>query len=157
MKFFAYKVIFQFIKYNIVGIVDAIIDISVFTFLVSKRVSPIWAQSASCFCGLVNGFFMNHYWTFNKGKKINRSEAIRFAIVNVSAVLITTGVMALSKLLLGTIEKAQITILGWPIYVVIGKISALIVGALFTFNANRLWVFSIQNTKNTRKVNTFDF
>ena len=59
----------QFIKFNVVGIMNTAVDFGVFMIL-NHYLGLIYAvsQVISYSCGMVNSYFLNKFWTFQKEK-----------------------------------------------------------------------------------------
>lgn len=56
-----------FIKFNVVGASNTLVDLAVFFTLVHVGVSPGWAQVLGYACGILNSFAWNRGWTFGQG------------------------------------------------------------------------------------------
>lgn len=81
----------QLIKYNIVGIINTLVDFVVYQALTYLGMRYAIAQCISYSCGILNSYFFNSRWTF-KGEG-GRKEFICFVAVNLLS-------MGLSVLLL---------------------------------------------------------
>ena len=121
----------QFIKFNIVGIINTIVDIIVFAILTRYfKIFYIAAQVISYSCGVLNSYFLNKSWTFSaQDKKVNY-RLIKFVIVN----LISLGA---ATLVLYYLEDYKI------LPVLYSKVIATIFSALVNFMGNKFWVFKI--------------
>lgn len=77
------KGIIQFIKFNLVGIVNTIITFIVFAFLNKLfQIDKLIAEPIGYACGLINSYIMNKLWTFGKKHHFHTLEVIKFVIVN---------------------------------------------------------------------------
>ncbi|ADN02702.1 GtrA family protein [Spirochaeta thermophila] len=131
----------QFVRFNLVGTINTLIDVGVFALLTSLGTPPVAAQPVSYFCGMVNGFFLHKYWTFRQRRGSWGVQALKFVFVNLAGILLTTSIIALFEELVAPTAWGSTLILAWPAYVVAGKACALVAGSLLTFTANRWWVF----------------
>lgn len=76
----------QFIKFNLVGIINTIITFIIFTILnkgfnIEHKVS----ESIGYTFGLINSYFMNKIWTFGKKQNYKPLEVIKFILINMIA------------------------------------------------------------------------
>lgn len=120
------KEIIEFIKFNIVGVANTLVDFAVFTLLSFFGLYFMIAQIISYSCGVVNSFVMNKYWTFAKKGMPVGSEVMRFIFVNI----ISLGV---SLIILYPL-KPHFGLYG-------AKIIATLFSMLVNFAGNKLWVF----------------
>lgn len=80
--------IVQFGKFATVGCLNTLIDWLVyFTILKIFPAESILfyavAKGFSYFCGIINSFFLNRYWTFNVSRKQNeKTRFLKFTLVN---------------------------------------------------------------------------
>lgn len=81
-----------------VGVVNTVIDITLFSFLVFV---PQWnvlpANILSYSAGAFNSFMMNKFWTFNDRTSLVRSlhPFIRFILISLSGLLISSVIVVL--------------------------------------------------------------
>lgn len=118
----------QFVKFNIVGVINTAIDFCVFTLLTFLSVNSLLAQAISYGCGMVNSYFLNRNWTFAKRKEAGIWQAARFFTVNLTALGISMAVMYLVNTVL-------------MVNVFISKLAATALGIAVNFLGNKLWVF----------------
>lgn len=78
-----------FSRFAAVGGINTCIDFIVYTLLSVLSVNYLLAQYISYICGLLNSYFMNRTWTFNRKEKANWQEFVRFACVNGSTLVVT--------------------------------------------------------------------
>lgn len=81
------KTVKQFLKFNLVGLVNTGIDFVIFTLLLWLGVFVLGAQCISYAAGTVNSYFMNKRLTFNdrvdrNQKKFNLAKFIKFSLIN---------------------------------------------------------------------------
>ena len=91
----------QFGKYTAIGFTNAAIDFGVFNLLISLTgkalglAFPIF-KGISFLVAVTNSYFWNKYWTFEAGEsRGGKSEAVRFFMVNIIAIVINIGVGSL--------------------------------------------------------------
>lgn len=134
MKKEAKTTLWQFIKFNIVGISNTAVDFSVYFMLTNLvGLNYILAQTCSYTAGIVNSYIWNTIWTFKKEKHRNAREIILFIIVNLVSYGVSVGVLALCKDV-------------WHIpYELINKVAASFCSAMVNFAGNKLFVFNKVN------------
>lgn len=122
----------QFIKFNLVGVVNTGVDLGVFLLLNGHLglFYPV-AQVISYSCGMTNSYFCNRFWTFGKRGKLHLAEIAKFVLVN----LLSLGV---SLLVLFALAEG----LGWQILP--SKILATVFSVVVNFLGNKLWVFAVK-------------
>ncbi|MEI6157081.1 MAG: GtrA family protein [Atribacterota bacterium] len=131
--------LWQFIKFNIVGVANTAMDFGVF-FLVNAAIGDSYyklVQVISYSWGAITSYIWNKYWTFKNAEKPNPGEVLRLIEVNV----VSLGVSLLALLLFK--EKMG---MGTPF----SKILATIFSVLVNFAGNKFWVF-----RSNQKINTF--
>ncbi len=95
----------QVIKFNIVGVLNTLVDISVFsllTHLFTLAVLP--ANAISYSCGLLNSYIWNKRWTFKQTNSIGQNvsrEIFSFLIVNIITFGLNTGLIQLCTNFIG--------------------------------------------------------
>ncbi|MGJ7045384.1 GtrA family protein [Thermoanaerobacterium thermosulfurigenes] len=118
--------IIQFIKFNLVGIVNTLVDFSVFTVLTFFGMYYMAAQVISYSCGVVNSFVINKYWTFGDKSTPHGYEIFKFIAVNGVSLAVSLSIL-------------------YPLKPVLGVLSAKIIATLFSmminFIGSKLWVF----------------
>lgn len=113
---------------------NSAVDFTVFSALiVFLEVHYILAHFFSYLCGMINSYFWNKYWTFQKTDGITTSEVSMFVTVN----LISLSISALALYLFR--EWAHIDTLP-------GKIIATFLAMMVNFMGNRLWAFRTVHT-----------
>ncbi|MBN2510084.1 MAG: GtrA family protein [Spirochaetales bacterium] len=119
----------QFIKFNIVGVINTAIDFAVFTLLNLAGVFYLAAQVVSYFCGLVNSYILNRFWTFAHRGKFDALQALKFLGVNLAALGTSLAVLYLLKDVFG-------------FTVLTGKLVSTGFSLIVNFCGNRWWVFN---------------
>ncbi|MEG6565776.1 GtrA family protein [Thermoanaerobacterium saccharolyticum] len=116
----------QFIKFNLVGIVNTLVDFSVFTVLTFFGMYYMAAQVISYSCGVANSFIMNKYWTFGAKSTPHGYEVFKFIAVNGVSLAVSLSIL-------------------YPLKPILGVISAKVIATLFSmminFVGSKLWVF----------------
>ncbi|MBN2536204.1 MAG: GtrA family protein [Spirochaetales bacterium] len=73
----------QFIRFNLVGLVNTVITFIVFALLNKVfSINKFAAEPIGYVCGLINSYFMNKIWTFGKKHRYHTIEVMKFVIVN---------------------------------------------------------------------------
>lgn len=85
----------QLIKFSLVGVVNTAIDFVVFTLLTLTGLVPVLCNIISYSCGVINSYFLNRGWTFEKKGKNSISEFMKFVIVNLLSLGASTLVLYL--------------------------------------------------------------
>lgn len=118
----------QFVKFNIVGVLNTAIDFCVFTLLTFLSVDSLPAQAISYGCGMINSYFFNRNWTFTKRKEAGIWQAAKVITVNLAALGISMAVLYL----VNTVLLAN---------VFAGKLAATAFSIAVNFLGNKYWVF----------------
>lgn len=120
---------FVFIRFGMVGAINTIIDLLIYSLLMSVSVNYLIAQFLSYFSGILNSYFMNRSWTFQRRSKGNWIEFLRFLVINSTTLLVT-------MLLLPFFYQY----LGWSLF--ISKIGVTAIGVGVNFIGTRFFVFT---------------
>lgn len=73
----------QFVKFNVVGILNTAIDLIVFAFCNSVvGLGDAFAKTISYSCGVLNSYIWNSRWTFKQEQKRTKKEFLLFVLVN---------------------------------------------------------------------------
>jgi putative flippase GtrA len=124
----------QFIKFNLVGLLNTALDFALFSLLTWIGVYYILAQCVSYGVGMVNSYTLNKYWTFAQKGRLEPKQAIRFLVLNLGSLL-------LSLLLLMFFKDS------WGIAIIAAKLLTTVVTTLVNYAGNKLWVFRVNETK----------
>lgn len=131
----------SFIRFNLVGILNTLVDFVVFTLLIAIGLSNTLSQCLSYSAGIANSYVLNRRWTFaadfssqpqasHPGRRtVDLGQLGRFLTVN----LITLG---LSLLLLHLFNGV------WGLHVLVAKAIALVFTTMVNFAGSKLWVFA---------------
>jgi putative flippase GtrA len=124
----------QFIKFNLVGLLNTALDFAVITLLTWLGVYYILAQCLSYGVGMLNSYTLNKYWTFAQKGRFEPKQAIRFALLNLGSLLLSLALLV--------IFKDQ-----WMMKVLLAKLLTTVITTLVNYAGNKLWVFPANETK----------
>ena len=87
----------QAVRFIIVGLSNTAVDLVIFNLLrLIPGMPDIAAMAISYFCGIVNSFFWNKYWTFNaRGSAKGKREFLVFLGVNLPPLVVNVVIFAL--------------------------------------------------------------
>ena len=115
-------------KFAIVGVFNTLIDYGVFALLAQVLGWQVYlSQVISYSCGILNSYIFNRSWTFHSGSRFFSPTLVRFLVLNLCMLGVSTGLLAvflhlgLSKL--------------------VAKGCTVIFTMAIGFVVNRLWVF----------------
>jgi putative flippase GtrA len=124
------SVIFQqMIRFNLVGVLNTLVDFSLFFLLNAMGMPYLPSQACSYSCGIANSYVFNKYWTF-RVSRISAAEIARFATINLTALALSLLFVYLFHSLLHFSLAAA-------------KIAATLLTMLVSFCGARLWVFKV--------------
>lgn len=134
MKSFG-KNIIQFIKFNLVGVLNTLVDFGVYTLLTSLGLNNLIAQCISYACGMLNSYLLNTLWTFKVERKRTTTEFIKFACVNLVSLGTSLGILSICKY--------------WFMIdnVIYQKLIATPISLVVNFIGNKLFVFRSEETE----------
>jgi putative flippase GtrA len=122
-------VVKQFMKFGIVGVLNTVIDYSIFTVLVyAVHVHFLLANAISFSIAVTNSYLLNRRWTFRSDNPAKATEAMKFLLVNLIG-------LSLSEVIL------KILVDHWSIPELIAKGGAVVVVLTWNFLGTRLWAF----------------
>jgi putative flippase GtrA len=120
----------KFIKFCFVGLLNSILDVSIFVFLIEKIKSPlIVSNTLSFFSVVLISFFLNKFWTFRNNKNEKRIQFIKFFLVSL------IGLM-LSNILLYFFVKIGV-------FYLLAKIIVIVLVVFWNFFVNNFWTFKV--------------
>ncbi|QYR22797.1 GtrA family protein [Paenibacillus sp. sptzw28] len=127
----------QMLKFGLVGAVNTAVDLIVFTLLTAQGLPYLAAQIISYSCGVLNSYLLNRSWTFRHGSSRKGKEIIRFIIVNLTA-------LAVSSALLTWLYRPDGSALTLPASKLIVTCASMVIN----YAGSRYWVFgSLANNK----------
>ncbi len=124
-----YRSILQFVKFNIVGVFNTIVDFVVYSIMCIFGLHYMLAQVIGYAFGVGNSYLMNSLWTFSRERKHTAKEFGRFLLVNLASLCVSLGVLWAGHNLLGIESDLWCKAIATP--------AALIVN----FTGNKLFVF----------------
>lgn len=122
----------QFIKFNLVGILNTLVDVLVFALLLWLGVHYIVSQCISYGCGIANSYVLNKRWTFGQTSRSSGGQLIKFITVNLTVLAISVGLL-------------YFVVSVWPLSELVAKMLVTFITMTINFLANRLWVFNSKN------------
>jgi putative flippase GtrA len=120
------KSLVQFIKFNLVGLVNTGIDFALFSFLLWLGVHYLAAQCISYTAGMLNSYFCNKYWTFGRSTPYSGRVFVRVVLLNIA-------MLAVSLTLLYAFREG--------LHILYSKLIVTALVTLLNFAGNKLWVF----------------
>lgn len=134
-----YKNLFvQIIKFGIIGVINAIIDMSIYWSLTRKLyIFKIFANILSFLIANLFSFFANRSITFKNIEKVSLKKYIKFLSITVISLIISSVCLFISI----TLIKSQDA----DIY---GKIAGIILGAVWNFIMYKNSVFKKSKINN---------
>lgn len=125
----------QFVKFNLVGVLNTLVDFLLFTLLIGLGVHYLAAQCVSYAGGMTNSYLFNRYWTFSSGKGAGGwSQFVRFALVNG----VTLGMSLILLFWLG--ERLGL-------HPLLAKVLVVGFTMVFNFVGTKFWVFRQKGNK----------
>lgn len=137
------KVITQFFKFGIVGVINTVNSWIVYYSLIFFNINYLLATTLAYFISSIIGYLLNNKWVFKKQK--SKASLIKYYVVYISSYFLNIGCMYLLVDIL-SISK------------LIAPILTMFVTVPFNFIFSRLWVFKNSAKKeeiNPKKMHTF--
>lgn len=134
----------QFVRFNLVGLVNTGIDFLIFTLLLSLGFFALGAQSISYIVGTLNSYFMNKHLTFKhqKGQRqvgFDLAQFTKFVVINLVVLGCSLPILHL------LIQQVGLH----PIW---AKVIITCFTVCINFFASRRWVFNEKNDKHHEHV-----
>jgi len=134
-------VIFQFVKFGIVGGLNAMIDLGVLNFLIylTGIATGIWYsgfKSFSFIIAVVNSYYWNKHWTFNSENKHSTFEFVEFFLVSLVGFSINVGVASLVVNFVGAPVGVSA-----GIWANVGAVAAALSALMWNFIGMKFFVF----------------
>ncbi len=121
-------------KFAIVGVANTLIDYGMFTLLTRfGGVQVYLANVIGYACGMLNSYVFNRAWTFKAQDKFFSPALVKFIVLNLCMLGLSTGLLYLFYDLAGLPE-------------LVAKAGATVVTLAVNFVCNRLWVFKGQKS-----------
>jgi putative flippase GtrA len=127
----------QFIKFLIVGASGTLIDYLILILLKSFNWQTLIANTLSFSAGLVNNYYWNSHWTFNKkNRKSSLEQFSQYTIISLVGLGLNTAIVLVLEIPMGVI--LGITRVGY----IPAKACATVVVLFWNYLANRHWTFN---------------
>ncbi|MBR5559056.1 MAG: GtrA family protein [Oscillospiraceae bacterium] len=119
-------------KFALVGVANTLIDYGVFALLAQVLgVNVYLSQVVGYSCGILNSYIFNRSWTFRSQSRFFSPTLVRFLVLNLSMLALSTGLLAL--------------FLQFGLSKLVAKACTVVVTMAVGFVVNRLWVFRADN------------
>jgi putative flippase GtrA len=123
------KILRQFVKFCLVGVVNTLIDYLVYIGLTrGLDVYFIYANIIAILVAMSFSFIFNKYWTFRNYHNDIKGQYFKFFAVNLVYFLLNNTVV-------------YVLVSYFLIFDLIAKVIAIIIGLGWNFLANRYWTF----------------
>lgn len=120
----------QLVKFSVIGGFGYLVNLAVFTVLVSNLNSPVDVAAVVAFCvAVVNNFVWNRYWTFGPGEGPMAFQAARFLTVSIVSLVVN---LIMLELLLKAGGVGEIP----------AQAIAVATAMPVSFLGNKLWTFT---------------
>lgn len=138
--------ILQFIKFNIVGVINSLIDFVVYWLLNRFFGWTYIAQVISYSCGMTNSYLMNSNWTFKESRSRSFREVLGFVLVNLTSLLVSLGGIWFFQNVAGVTNAWAEAALPKALYAVINgdmlaKLFATVLSVIVNYLGNKWFVF----------------
>ncbi|RCX16255.1 putative flippase GtrA [Fontibacillus phaseoli] len=126
--------LFQFIKFNMVGVLNTTVDFAVFAALTGWGIGNGTAQILSYSVGTVNSFLMNKGYTFKDREVTGRmklfevKQFLRFVVLNLIVLTVSLVLLTLMASHAG-------------LHALIAKLGVTCITLILNFYGSRKWVF----------------
>jgi len=126
----------RFAKFAIVGLIGAVIDISVLNLMHKAFGWPLlWANTLSVSIAILSNFTWNRLWTFPESRsRRKREQLVQFTLVNVIG-------LGINDVIVVGLEAVFAQFIAEPGDLFLAKFIAIGVVLFWNFGANRLWTY----------------
>ncbi len=115
-------------KFAVVGVANTLIDYGVFALLAQLLGVDVYlSQVISYSCGVLNSYVFNRSWTFKSQSRFFSPTLVRFLVLNLVMLAVSTGLLAL--------------LMQFGFGKLLAKAGSVAVTMVLSFVVNRLWVF----------------
>jgi putative flippase GtrA len=121
----------KFLKFGAVGIVNTLITIGSFMFLLYLDMNYIFANITAYALGVINSYYMNSFLVF-KVKTRDVNLFLKFVLVNICTLVINTAILFIF------VDK-------FSVLPIIAQILATGFGMVINFVLNKIWTFKVIN------------
>lgn len=94
--------VIQFVKFNLVGLLNFVITTVIYSVLALTPVKPV-AYAIGYGAGIVNSYICNKLWTFESAKSRVGKESVLFIVVCLAAYAVSQGLLLLLEAPLGNL------------------------------------------------------
>lgn len=130
-------------RFALVGILNTLVDISIYTFLSHLGWAVLIANTISTSCGMLLSFFLNRNFTFNAPPEGKRRQVILFlAVTLVSQWIIQPIIIFVTSTVIDQLHLVQI------VAVIIAKCCAILVSLIWNYWWYSRIVFATRNNHN---------
>ena len=126
----SYEELKKFIKFNIVGVINTLVDLLAYTLLTYLGMSILPAQAISYVLGAANSYILNSGWTF-KNKSFSWVKLLLFVMVTLLGYGLSVAILFFLKR-------------HWRLAGFFAKLIALPFTIVFNFAGMRLFVFKAE-------------
>ncbi len=141
----AKRTFWQFVKFNLIGLTNTLVDFVVFWVLTHFGMNYLVAQIFSYSAGIANSYIWNSLWTFRKERSHTPRTILLFLLVNLVSLGVSLGVLWICKNPLQINQDWVFQLFGreWTIGSdLICKLPASFFSAMANFAGNKLFVFN---------------
>ena len=136
-----WPVLLQFVKFGIVGGLNAMIDLGVLNLLIyfSDIAAGFWYslfKATSFIVAVTNSYFWNKYWTFKSEGGVAREEFVKFFLVNLFTFALNVGTASLLVNFVGAPPE-----ISPELWANIGAVSAVFISLFINFLGMKFIVF----------------
>ncbi len=126
----------RFVKFGIVGLIGAVIDISILNLMYKLVGWPLlWANTLSVSVAILSNFTWNRLWTFPESRsRRKREQLVQFTIVNVIG-------LGINNVIVVGLDALLSHLIADPWDYNLAKFIAIGVVLFWNFGANRLWTY----------------
>ena len=139
--------IFQFIKFGIVGLSNTLISYFVYAFLTYFGVPYVLSNIIAFIVSVLNSFFWNSRYVFKQG--VNEKRSFCKSLLKTFISYAGTGLVLSNLLLVIFVEKISISKYIAPIF-------SLVITIPINFLLNKFWAFKTHKTKKETQENEED-
>ena len=126
----------KFIKFGLVGCLNTLVDLIVFTLLNAIFHIYYLAKIVSYACGVLNSYFFNTRWTFREEHKKSAGEFVLFVVINLVSLGVSLGMLYVCR----NVFHIRIDFLS--------NLIATVVSLVVNFLGNKLIVFRGEKAEN---------
>lgn len=139
-------------KFYTTGALNTVVDFGAYFLLVNFLIPVEWiSQTLSYLLGTLNSYIINRKWTFNTSGKFLGPEMIKFIVVNLVSLLVSTVIISFDYSALGALTAgiiAPVIKLDTDLCTqIVGKIVATVFATVVNFLGSNFWAFKENKTE----------